>query len=59
MAPAEPGCAMLIIQIDSQGLYDWQLTHLCRMDFPILINWTNTFPFKELLGSIFHFYSNK
>ena len=35
-----------------------QLTHLCRMYFPILINWTSPFPISGLLGGIFHFYSN-
>ena len=34
------------------------LTHLCRMYFPILINWTSPFPILGLLGGIFHFYSN-
>ena len=33
-------------------------THLCRMYFPILINWTSPFPISWLLGGIFHFYSN-
>ena len=28
------------------------------MDFTTLINWTSSFPFKGLLGGIFHFYSN-
>ena len=34
------------------------LTHLCRMYFPILINWTSPFPILGLLGGIFHFHSN-
>ena len=34
------------------------LTHLCRMDFPILINWTSSFTILGLSGGIFHFYSN-
>ena len=32
------------------------LTHLRRMEFPTIINWTC--PFPGLLGGIFHFYSN-
>ena len=28
------------------------------MEFPILIHWSSPFPFKGLLGGIFHFYSN-
>ena len=31
-------------------------THLYRMDFPILINWTIPFPILGLLGGIFSFY---
>ena len=31
------------------------LTHLIRMEIPTLINWASPFPFKELLGGIFHF----
>ena len=49
----------------SQQTGFWSLSHmrdfltlLCRMDFPILINWTSPFPFLGLLGGIFHFYSN-
>ena len=34
------------------------LSHLCRMYFPILINWTSPFPILWLLGGIFHFYSS-
>ena len=34
------------------------LTHLFRMYFPILIDWTSQFPILWLLGGIFHFYSN-
>ena len=34
--------------------YD-SLTHLCRMYFPIVINWTSPFPILGLLGDIFHF----
>ena len=34
------------------------LTHICRMYFSIYINWTSPFPILELLGDIFHFYSN-
>ena len=34
------------------------LTHLCRMCFPILINWTSPFQNLGLLGGIFHCYSN-
>ena len=35
------------------------LTHLCRLYFPILINWTSQFPILGLLGgSFFHFHSN-
>ena len=32
------------------------LTHLRRMEFPTIINWTG--PFPGLLSGIFHFYSN-
>ena len=32
-----------------------QLTHFCRMHFPIIINWTSSFPILGLLGCIFHF----
>ena len=35
-----------------------KLTHLCRMYFPIFINWTSPFPILGLLGGMFHFYSN-
>ena len=34
-----------------------RLTHLSRMEFPTLINWTISFPFKGLLDCIFFFYS--
>ena len=34
------------------------LTHLSRMKFPSIINWTSPFPMLGLLGGIFHFYSN-
>ena len=39
-------------------LHHSRLTHLCRMHFPILINWTSLFPILGLLGGIFHFYSS-
>ena len=29
------------------------LTHLSRMDFPTIINWTSPFPFEGLVGCIF------
>ena len=29
------------------------LTHLRRMEFPSIINWTSPFPFKGLLGGLF------
>ena len=29
-----------------------------RLDFPIPINWTSSFPILGLLGSIFHFFAN-
>ena len=32
------------------------LTHLSRMEFPTIINWTSLFPLVG--GVIFHFYSN-
>ena len=35
-----------------------RLTNLCRMYFPIRINWKSPFPILGLLGGIFHFYSN-
>ena len=34
------------------------LTHLSRMEIPILINWTSLFSLKGLLVGIFHFYLN-
>ena len=34
------------------------LNHLCRMYFPILINWTSSFQISGLLDGIFYFYSN-
>ena len=40
-----------------QALWDWGLTHLCRMEFPILMNWIIPFPFW-VVGGIFHYYSN-
>ena len=40
-------------------IYGGTILHtLCRMHFPILINWTSPFPTLGLLGGIFHFYSN-
>ena len=33
-------------------------TDLCRMYFPILINWTSPYLMLWLLGGSFHFYSN-
>ena len=35
-----------------------QLTHLCRMYFPIIVNWTSPFPILGLFGGIFHFKRN-
>ena len=35
-----------------------KFNHLIRMDFPIPINRIRPFPFYELFGGIFHFYSN-
>ena len=34
------------------------LTHLSRMEFPTLINWTCLFQLYGLFDGIFHFYSN-
>ena len=34
------------------------LTHLCRMEFLIVMNWTSQFLILGLLCGIFHFYSN-
>ena len=34
------------------------LTHLCRMEFPTVINWSSPFLFQGMFGGIFHFYSN-
>ena len=45
----------LFLVID-QGTHRW-LTHLCRMYFPIIINWTSPFTILGLVGDIFHFYS--
>ena len=33
-------------------------THLNRMEFPTVINWTSPFPFKGAMNGNFHFYSN-
>ena len=33
------------------------LTHICLMDFPILINWVSPFPFLGVSGVLFQFYS--
>ena len=33
----------------------FELTHLCRMYFPILINWKSPFPILGLFGGIFQF----
>ena len=35
-----------------------KLTHLCRMYFPIQINWMSPFPILGLSGGVFNFYSN-
>ena len=32
-----------------------QLTHLCRMELPTVMNWTSPFPILGLLGGIFLF----
>ena len=48
----------IIYAFDQQHTCPCTLTHLCRMYFPIPINWTSPFPILELLGGIFHFYSN-
>ena len=32
------------------------LTHLCRINFPILINWTSPFPILRLLVGILDFF---
>ena len=34
-----------------------QLTHICVVDFPILINWTSPFPILGVSGELFHLYS--
>ena len=34
---------------------DKNLTHLCRMYFPILISWTSPFPILGLLSGMFIF----
>ena len=34
------------------------LTHLRRMEYPTLINWTSPYPFQKVFGSIFHLDSN-
>ena len=34
------------------------LTHVCRMEFPTVINWNSPFLFYWMLGGISHFYSN-
>ena len=39
-------------------MQEMQCTHLCKMYFPININWTSLFPILVLLGGIFHFDSN-
>ena len=42
----------------STAVEQLSLTHLCRLYFPILINWTSPFPILGFLGGIFHLYSN-
>ena len=32
------------------------LTHLYRMEFPSIINWSSPFPFQGMMGGIFHFF---
>ena len=34
----------------------FELTHLCQMEFLILIKWTSLYLLEGLLGCIFHFY---
>ena len=34
----------------------FELIHLCRMYFPILINWMSPFPILGLFGGIFSFF---
>ena len=34
---------------------DIPLTHLCQINFPMLINWMSPFPILGLLGGIFSF----
>ena len=49
---------LLIINSDPINTGSELLTHLSRMRFPTIINWTSLFPFERLLVGIVHFYSN-
>ena len=58
-------CSLLLPMISFSIVFTIQpchkkntLTHLFRMEFPTVINWTCKFPFLGLLGGIFHCYSN-
>ena len=33
------------------------LTHLCRIEFPTVINWNSPFLFQGMLDGVFHFYN--
>ena len=41
---------------NTEGNVMSNLTHMWRMDFPILINWMSPLPFLGASGMIFHFY---
>ena len=52
------GCLQFVIVVFPDHTHFLILTHLCRMEFPIVINWNSPFLFKGMLGGIFHFYSS-
>ena len=43
--------------IISENTYSIILTHICRVDPSILINWKSLFPILGASGVLFHFYS--
>ena len=41
-----------------EAIYSGCLTHLCQMEFPVLILWMNLLRIYEMLGGRFQFHSN-
>ena len=52
-------CSSIYNALDLEVIYRdlTLLTHLCRMDFPTVINWTSPFPILGLLGGTLDFNS--